>query len=158
MARERHTHTCQSRQCGRKRPTPHGTAWPSSVTGRLVPGEEERTMLAFLLRGGLGERTLLSLRKFTTFGSILTTQANARPIVCSFCVLMHSLLPPFCPTLTTGVLPHSDCCSSFGHMDAPPVLPLALIGAAITLPANIKTREEFYEVIRDKRQVSSSKH
>lgn len=39
-------------------------------------------------------------------------------------------------------------------MDAPPALPLALIGAAITLPANIKTREEFYEVIRDKRQVS----
>jgi len=40
-------------------------------------------------------------------------------------------------------------------MDAPPVLPLALIGAAITLPANIKTREEFYEVIRDKRHLKT---
>jgi len=42
-------------------------------------------------------------------------------------------------------------------MNAPHALPLALIGAAITLPANIKTREEFYEVIRDKRQVSNKR-
>ena len=33
-------------------------------------------------------------------------------------------------------------------------LPLALIGAAITLPDNIQTREAFFEVIKNKRQVS----
>lgn len=31
--------------------------------------------------------------------------------------------------------------------------PLALVGAAITLPAGIQTREAFFEVIREKRQV-----
>ncbi len=34
--------------------------------------------------------------------------------------------------------------------------PLALIGAAITLPAGIVTREAFYEVIKNKRQVRAS--
>lgn len=33
--------------------------------------------------------------------------------------------------------------------------PLALVGAAITLPAGIHTREAFFEVIREKRQVRS---
>lgn len=32
-------------------------------------------------------------------------------------------------------------------------LPLALVGAAITLPAGIVTRERFYEIIKEKRQV-----
>jgi hypothetical protein len=45
----------------------------------------------------------------------------------------------------------ADNCSSL-QMEAANV-PLALIGTAITLPANIKSREELFQVIKDKRQV-----
>jgi len=45
----------------------------------------------------------------------------------------------------------ADDCSSL-QMEAAPV-PLALIGTAITLPANVKSREELFQVIKDKRQV-----